>query len=561
MSRQSKVKRFFVAFVAVVVAYALILGSAAVPTAFAKRANASPIRATSVLPKWAGNASSTTILVYLNGSDLESEAGLATADISEMLESGIGANANVVIETLGTRQWQNYGIASDHTQRYIVNQGKLELVDDSLPQLDTTSPDTLSDFIAWGTANYPADRYMLILWDHGAGPVYGFGYDEFQSEESALTLDEMKQALEANPSVHFDIIGMDCCIMGSLETCVALQPYCDYMVVSEDFEPGIGWSYEGWMRMLEQDPSISTVELGTAIVDDMIGDAKTDPEGGDATLALIDESAVDELYMTWMDFAFANADNLLENNYSQQTEWQTRPEYDRANTNFTVDGYDDESYEIPGEDSGWDMWNTLLDWYGNGGLGGNNGWGSYDDWSTLWELWDSDGSYVTMTDYFVTDIMTVASSIEGNQANALQAAFDDAMVYYGSTEGEEGMSGLGVTLPYGNEEFYSQLAKVFNACGIDREYVEWLESFTKVENPAGATDEANVSDPYGELYSDPYGNGPLGGDLYSSPYGDIYGDPYSSPYSDTYGSPYGDTYGDPYGNIQSDDLSTGIMQA
>ena len=135
MSRQSKAKRLFAAFVLAVVAYALILGSVATPAAFAPRANASPIRATNVLPNRAGNVNSTTILVYLNGSDLESEAGLATADISEMLESGIGTNANVVIETLGTRQWQNYGIASDHSQRYRVNKGSLELVDDSLGSL------------------------------------------------------------------------------------------------------------------------------------------------------------------------------------------------------------------------------------------------------------------------------------------------------------------------------------------------------------------------------------------------------------------------------------------
>lgn len=203
------------------------------------------------------DARSATVLVYLNGSNLESEAGEASADISEMLKSGIGTNANVVIQTLGTKQWQDHGIASDHSQRHVVRNGKLELVDDSLGQLDTTSADTLSDFIRWGVQNYPADRYMLVLWDHGAGPVYGFGYDEFQSDYSALTLDEIQTALKQNANAHFDIIGMDCCIMSSLETYSVLAPYCSYAILSEDFEPGIGWSYANWMSLLEKTPPLT----------------------------------------------------------------------------------------------------------------------------------------------------------------------------------------------------------------------------------------------------------------------------------------------------------------
>ena len=307
--------RLALCLASIAVAFAIIFAMAFSAPMTAQAKPADDLQAAQITPSAQKAA---TVLVYLNGSDLESEAGEASADIDEMLASGIGENANVVIETLGTSKWQNYGIASDHTQRYIVNQGKLELVDDSLGQLDTTDPNTLADFISWGVKNYPADRYILVLWDHGAGPVYGFGYDEFQSEESAMTLDEMKQALDANPDVHFDIIGMDCCIMGSLETCVALQPYCDYMVVSEDFEPGVGWSYEGWMSMLEQNPGIDTVELGKVIVDDMIADVAKDKENGEATLALIDESAVDELYGAWVSFAYANEEQLLGTNYSQE---------------------------------------------------------------------------------------------------------------------------------------------------------------------------------------------------------------------------------------------------
>ena len=484
-------RRILAAGLGIIAALLLVLTMAVCPAlADSAHAASTPVekaqRVNALTPGQFDDGSSATVLVYLNGSDLESQAGEATSDIAEMLESGIGDNANVVIETLGTSQWQNYGIASDHTQRYAVEQGELTLVDDSLGQLDTTDPATLADFISWGAENYPADRYILVLWDHGAGPVYGFGYDEFQSEQSALTLDEMKQAFEVNPNVHFDIIGMDCCIMGSLETCLVLQPYCDYMVVSEDFEPGIGWSYEGWMGQLEQNPGMDTVQLGTVIVDDMIADVAKDRDNGDATLALVDESAIGDLYKAWVGFAYASQDELLGTNYSQQTEWRS------------------------------------------GGV-------------RLWDDWNFDDSYVTMTDYLVTDIVEVASSVTSDEATALKQAFEDAMTHYASTAGEEGMNGLGVTLPYGDGEFYDELVNVFGACGIDGEYVAWLEAFVDVESASGQNDCGSWDDfDFGfddDCYGDDghvydYGFGSGGGGC-GREYDDAYGiDDFDYGYSD-----------------------------
>lgn len=514
MIHHTTIKRTLV--VAIVTAFVLMLSTFTLPTAYAQN--------TKSLPTKAKEASSATVLVYLNGSDLESDAGEATADIAEMLSSGVGENTKVVIETLGTRQWQNYNIASDHTQRYLINQGKHELVDDSLPQLDTTAPETLSDFITWGTNNYPADRYILVLWDHGGGPVYGFGYDEFQDEGAALTLDEMKQALAANPDVHFDIIGMDCCIMGSLETCVALQSYCNYMVLSEDFEPGTGWSYQGWMSELERNPAIGSKDLGTIMVDDMISDTAEDPENGDATLALIDESSVDELYTAWQNFAYANADALLTNNYSQQTEWRSRPRNIAGNESYGA-------YDYYG-----DPWNHMDE----GDWGDYN---EYEDWTSMWEDWDFDGSYVTLTDYNVTDMMAVATSINSDQSNTLQAAFNDAIVHFGSTSGEEGMSGLAVSLPYGNAEFYAQLVEVFKGCGIDDDYLNWLESFVDVTDTSA--------------YQNPDENSGFGSD-FGNEFGNDFGNEFLNNFGDDSVDDFGDSFGNGFGNDHAFDIGSGF---
>ena len=466
-----------------------------------------------------------TVLVYLNGSDLESEAGEASADIDEMLASGIGANANVVIQTVGTKKWQDHGIASDHTQRYIVDQGKLELVDDSLGQLDTTSPDTLADFIKWGTENYPAERYMLVMWDHGAGPVYGFGYDEHQAEGEALTLDEMREALAANANIHFDFIGMDCCIMSSLETYYVLAPYCDYAILSEDFEPGVGWSYANWMAMLEKNPSVDTKELGTAIVNDMISAVEENPENGDATLALVDESAVPALYEAWIAFAYENKDALLATNYSQEVSQHGRDGFEYgssesmrpgpgsytghgnfsghgsngnhgmgANSGIWDNGYDHyngyDRYDSYDYYDGYDRYDSYddYDYYGFGE------WDGREDGSYAFSDWDYDGSYVTMSDYYVTDIMVAASSADSNKATALEQALDKTIVHFGSTAGEEGMTGIGVTLPYGDAEFYDSLVDVFTDSGIDANYVAWLEDFVNAEGADSYYDYGEFAD-------------------------------------------------------------------
>jgi cysteine protease C11 family len=372
-----------------------------------------------------------TVFVYMNGSDLESEDGEATEDLCEMLAANISSQVNVLVETIGTKSWsKRLGIASDHTQRYKAEAGNLVLVDDSLGQLDCTSPDTLADFISWGAENYPANRYILIFWDHGAGPVYGFGYDEHQSEDSVLTIDEIQTAIRQS-GIYFDIIGMDSCIMSSLELCCAMYNYCDYMILSEDFESGYGWSYTGWLNALSDNTSISSEELGKIIVDDMIADNEENGEGS-ATLALIDESYMKVLYTAWADFAYANEPALLGENYSMHVRGGRR------------------AHPVLREKGLFDF------------------------------LFDEDGDY-SMSDYYITDIMAVAQNIESKETEALAAAVNLSIRYFNCTDDEVGMTGLSVTLPYGDSEFYGYLYPVFTGVGMDADYVGWLEKFVYAE--------------------------------------------------------------------------------
>ena len=367
------------------------------------------------------DAESATVMIYMNGSDLESQAGKATMDIAEMLDSGIGKNVNVIVQTMGTKKWQYYGISSQTAQTYCIEDGKLKLIRDGLGQLDSTSRDTLSEFIGFCKEGYPAERYLFLFWDHGGGPVYGFGHDEWQDDQQSLTIAEMAGAFQEHDDIRFDIIGMDCCIMASMETCYALAPYCRYALLSEDFESGLGWSYTGWMKEFEENPGMPTPLLGKYIVDGMIEDNENELGGDSACISLFNESTVKNLFTAWKAYAYRNEDALLNKNYSKKHLAK-----------------------------------------GRGFLG----------------LWGSDGSDVTLEDYYISDMLALVESIDNksDEAKSLTSALKACVAYYGHTEDKNELTGLAVSLPYGDAQFYGQLKEVYRDIGLDGEYVDWLGS-------------------------------------------------------------------------------------
>ncbi len=369
-------------------------------------------------------ADSATIMIYMNGSDLESQDGEASEDISEMLASGIGERVNVIVQTMGTKTWHEHGISPKTAQTYRVRDGKLSLIRDDLGQLDSTSEETLSEFIGFCASNYPAERYVFLFWDHGGGPVYGFGLDEWQDEEESLTIAEMSRAFSEHPEVKFDMIGMDCCIMASLETCLALEPYCAYTLLSEDFESGIGWSYTQWMKKFDENPGMATPILGKFIVDDIVSTNETDPNGSSTSVGLYNVSTAQKLFSAWKAFAYRNESALLETNYSREHQARGR---------------------------GWDFW----------------------------DLWEEDDSQVTLSDYYISDILALTESVDKNsdEAKELKSALKAAVAYFGHTSDKNELTGLAVSLPYGDPEFYDQLKDVYTEIGLDRDYIEWLAKF------------------------------------------------------------------------------------
>jgi hypothetical protein len=227
----------------------------------------------------ASDSENWTIAIYMNGSDLESEGGEATANLESLLSVELPDSINVLIYTGGTAAWQNSLISSAENQIWLARNGSLELLE-SYQAKSMGDAGTLSEFLVYTQTHYPADKKALFFWNHGAGSIWGFGADELFNFDG-LTLAEMASAMAAGSDGQpFELVGFDACLMASVETASIMAPYARYMVASEEVEPGGGWDYSAFFGALAASPGMDGLELGIAISDSFYGKyLKTSMEG------------------------------------------------------------------------------------------------------------------------------------------------------------------------------------------------------------------------------------------------------------------------------------------
>ena len=127
----------------------------------------------------------------------------------------------------------------------------------------------LVNFATWAIETYPADKYVLILSDHGSGWPGGC-YDDDPVPGDRLWLVELDEALEQirvrTGIERFELIGFDACLMGHLEVFNAVAPHARYAVASQETEPSIGWAYAAFLGELAGNPGMSGAALVRSIV-------------------------------------------------------------------------------------------------------------------------------------------------------------------------------------------------------------------------------------------------------------------------------------------------------
>lgn len=305
-----------------------------------------------------------SIFIYMNGSDLETGSGQATADLLEMMDSGFDSSRiNLVVMTGGTMNWKIPQIRTHEFSVFEITpdnpstpeyEGKLTEVsvnDKKEPDFGIGNPSILTEFLDFSFDRYPANHYGLILWNHGQGAVIGYGWDDFQTgEDKTLTLDEIKDAVGASKHFKsggqkFDFFGYDACLMASVEAAHAASNYADYLFASEELEPLYGWYYTDWLSFLSEsleNNTYSPVSLGNAIMDDYLSGYQAQDQ---ATFSIIDLKGTEKVRQSLNRLA----DWLYQ-------DWEARPEQDeganallrvRRNTlDFGVSHRMDKSYDM-----------------------------------------------------------------------------------------------------------------------------------------------------------------------------------------------------------------------
>jgi len=258
-----------------------------------------------------------TILIYMNGSDLESEHMAATSDLQEIFNSGYDReNINIIIFTGGTRRWHTAGIPNRRNAIFRVDGDKLiELA--RLGRDPMGYPETLAGFINFGHDLYPAEEFSLILWNHGGGAIVGFGHDEWfdNPDRAMMQLSEIESALLSNnlykSGRKLEILGFDTCLMGTVEMALVAEEYARYLVASEELEPDPGWDYK---FLGDIKPDSTGEQIGRYIITrfaEFYENASNPGHDEITTLSMTDLSKINKAGEAFERFAVA-ADKLLE---------------------------------------------------------------------------------------------------------------------------------------------------------------------------------------------------------------------------------------------------------
>lgn len=263
-----------------------------------------------------------TFMVYLAGDNDLSGAG--AVDLKEMKQVGSTDRINVLA------QFDRAG-KTRQTTRYYLRKSTTSTQDAKLRLGETNmgDPSVLEDFITWAVTNYPAQRYALVLWNHGAGwddsnvyegDAFGGAPPPVSRKKKTLTgaraktarsLPQrqvraavsrtrralfgttVKQAVSARAiafdddaqdfldnvelkrvlgkvskrlKLKFDILGMDACLMSMIEVAYQVRDVAHFAIGSQETEPSDGWPYHKILRALAKKPAMSAAELSKTVV-------------------------------------------------------------------------------------------------------------------------------------------------------------------------------------------------------------------------------------------------------------------------------------------------------
>lgn len=247
-----------------------------------------------------------TVLVYMAADNSLSWDGVD--DIDEMETVGSSDSVNLVVQAEFSpeeTQMDGCGPSCFNRPNYNTFRYRVPRVASGVQGPDGTATDVgnrnmalgteLTDFINWGKATYPAQKYVLVLWNHGGGYT-GLIEDATSNGNGLMSLATLRNALTA-ANTKFAVVNFDMWLMGGAETMITMEGFADYLAYSQEVEPGEGDPYNLIMGRLRANPRQSAGEFAAGIATDFL--ASYQGTRNSVTKSAVDMSKLPDFLTSW----------------------------------------------------------------------------------------------------------------------------------------------------------------------------------------------------------------------------------------------------------------------
>lgn len=292
-----------------------------------------------------------TILVYIAAHNNLDECG--TRSLEQILRAGSSARVNVAVLY---DSWQGGA-------HYIASRPTRPEEKEPHTRLDSGDPNQLLATARWVFERCPAQRYGLVLWSHGSGywdhaelkriaqqargkmanieeperhvatksmALFSTTLRKMMLNKSAderailfddgtghsvdtLELEKVCAAIHGLIGQPLDLLGMDACLMATLEVAYQLRQHVSYLVASEELVPGTSWPYDTILQKLHAMPDMSGADLAVQIVHDYSAYYADNPPSlnkGDVTKIALDLAKIEQLVVPLQRLSTALQNNL-----------------------------------------------------------------------------------------------------------------------------------------------------------------------------------------------------------------------------------------------------------
>ena len=210
-----------------------------------------------------------SVFIYMAADNNLEEA--AIFDMNELEQVGSTEDVNIVVQLDRASGYNSSNGDWKDTRRYFITKDNDELnisstrldTDDPLGELSMNDPAVLVDFLSWAVENYPAEHYVVDLWDHGLGTNGGT-----LNDGTYMPLTGLEEAFEEMKSrgLYFDIITFDACLMGGIENYYNTIDIAAIAVSSEKLVPFYGYPYHLILDKLVENPEMNASTLAEKFV-------------------------------------------------------------------------------------------------------------------------------------------------------------------------------------------------------------------------------------------------------------------------------------------------------